>query len=122
MAQKLTSESANREHNIGARKDAIKKLDRDLRPLEAEKVKLNEDIQELRQTFKADTNITLADFDAARRVALIEDDDERRGKIDNFRECYNVLKPGEQLSWLDSMESEAKPSGNGATEPAGTPA
>lgn len=108
MAEKLTQESANKEHNVGARLDAIKKLDRELRPLETQMEEIKEEMRELRQTFKADTGITLADFNAARRIACIEDDDERRGKIDNFRECYNALMPGEQLNWLDAVAAAAE--------------
>ena len=90
--------------NAKARIDLIKKLDSELRPLESKKESINEQIREKRQSFKADTGITLADFDAARRVAMMDDDDERQGKLDNFIECYNALKPGEQLSWLDAVD------------------
>lgn len=109
MAENLNqaaNESANREHNMEARRDAIKKLDRELRPWESQIEEAREEMCTLRQNFKADTGITIADFNAARRLASMEDDDERRGKIDNFRECYNALMPGEQLNWLDAMEQE----------------
>ena len=103
MAESIT-EATPAVTNVRARIDLIKKLDSELRPLESRKEQINDQIRELRQRFKADTDITLADFDAARRVALMDDDDDRQGKLDNFMECYNALKPGEQLSWLDAAD------------------
>ena len=115
MAQDITK-ATPAVANVGARIDLIKKLDSELRPLEAEIDAINVKKKQLRKTFTADTQITMADFDAARRLAMIDDDEERHGKIDNYREVYNALKPGEQLSWLDAMEAKGSKS-NGPGDP-----
>lgn len=92
--------AGNRQHNMKARGDAIRKLHRELLPLEDQAAKLNEEMKELRQTFKADTGIGIGDFKAIRRIIMIEDDDERGTVVDNMKEIYAALTEGEQLDWV----------------------
>ncbi len=111
-------------HNSVAHAPAIKKLDAALRPLEADKEKIAADMKKLRKQFKADTGITLGDFDAARRLALLDDDDARQKTIDNMVRCYNALSPGETLDWTTAVEetgaeADAKAEATGEPAPAG---
>lgn len=110
--------SSGPKHNLGALNKAIVKLHRELAPLEAEKAGASEEIRSLRQTFKADTGMALADFDAARRLIMLEDE-ERHTKLDNFMVIYNALKPGEQINWVDAAEQADRPKPNGAVENGG---
>ena len=81
---------------------AIKKLCDDLVPIEKRIAQARADRKALRKAFAADTGMALSDYDAAVRLADIEDDDARHSKIDNMMAVYNTLKPGEQLNWLDA--------------------
>ena len=92
-------------HNTVDPTDAIKKLHADLIPLEATVQAAKAEVRKVRQEFKSQHDITLADFDAARRLALMDDDEERTMKVDNFRQCYNALVSGQQLDWLDAMDA-----------------
>lgn len=112
MAEDMTPEAAQTtdpKHNAGVRHSMIRKLVSNLRPHEEKIASEKEEIKSLRKIFTNDTGITMADFDAARRLAEIEDDDERHGKLDNLQECYNALMPGEQLTWLGADEDDAEP-------------
>ena len=82
--------------------ELIRDLNRDLAPLEAEKEAINEKIRKLRQAFKGDSGMTLADFDAGRRLAMIQDEDARAEKINNLRRVYNSLAEGEQLDFIQA--------------------
>ena len=101
MAEKLTDEAiehgSNSEPLKGAeRAEAIKKLHAEMIPIEARQANLAEERRQLRHTFKAATGIALADFDAERRICMIEDDDERKGKMADRLAVYEALRPGEQ--------------------------
>lgn len=112
MTEKAT-ETPGQGDNSKALDEAILKLRLDLVPIEAEMIQLRVKRKEIRKTFSAATGIALADFDAARRLSGIEDDDERRTKINGYRRCYNTLMPGEQLSWLDpDLNEQADAGGN----------
>jgi len=114
MAESLSSNGVG--HNSGSPGAAIRKLNADLAPIESAIADLNEKKRKLRQQFKSDTGMSLADFDAARRLAMIEDDDDRQQKLQNLRTCYNALSKGEQLDWIE--HSEAIGSEPGAEAPA----
>jgi len=84
------------------RLDLIKKLDWDLRPLEVERDLINLQIRAARQQFKADTGIVLANFDAARRLADIDDQDLQTETMDAIMACFNVLTEGGQVDWIEA--------------------
>ena len=86
--------------------DAIKQLHADLIPLEADVAATKNKIRKKRQRFKSDTGMALADFDAARRLANMDDDIERTTKVNNFHKCYNALVPGQQLDMLEVMDKQ----------------
>ena len=92
------------DHNEGKviRLDLIRKLAADLRPLEAERERVNQAIRDARGQFKEDTGITLSSFDAARRLANLEDD-ERKDKLDELMACFNTLTKGDQLDWIAAV-------------------
>lgn len=99
------SDTAKAGHNSGNISDEekmglIRKLDEDLAPLEREMDKLNDKKKALRRDFKKITGIVQADFNAARRLALIEDEDEQKAKTDNLEICFNALSQGTQLSFF----------------------
>jgi len=104
MAEKI----AGKGHNEVDPSDAIKQLDADLIPIEAKIQAAKNESRKLRNKFKSDTGMALADFDAARRLAKMDDDEERVAKVDNFRQCYNALVAGQQLDWLDAADKQDK--------------
>lgn len=101
MAEKIAGPG----HNVDP-KDAIKQLHAVLIPLEAKVAAAKNEMRKKRRQFKADHNMDLADFDAARRLANMDDDIERTTKVNNFHRCYNALVPGQQLDMLDVMEKQ----------------
>lgn len=102
MAEKI----AGKGHNAVDPSDAIKQLHADLLPEEAKVTAAKASMRKLRNKFKSDTDMALADFDAARRLAKMDDDIERIMKVNNFHRCYNALVPGQQLDMLDVMEKQ----------------
>lgn len=86
--------------------DAIKQLHADLIPIEAKIQAAKNESRKLRNKWKSDTGMALADFDAARRLAKMDDDEERVAKVNNFRQCYNALVTGQQLDWIDAAEKQ----------------
>lgn len=100
MAQKATGEPPANTQNLD---ELVRGLDRDLRPLEEELEAVRTKIRDKRHQFKVDSGITLADFDAARRLALIEDVDARRTKVENLRRCFGALADGETLDWISAL-------------------
>lgn len=109
MAENI--ENAREGHNSSNRdpeyvRSEIVKLHKELLPIEEEERKLNEKKKKLRNQFKAETGITVADFNAARRLAMMEDEDERKEKRDNLATCYNALSDGDQLDWIEATQQQ----------------
>lgn len=75
-------------------------------PLEKKRSDINEEIKSANQEFKAETGITLADFNAARRLATMENEDEQEKKMQNLKFVFDALSPGKQLDWIE-LESAA---------------
>lgn len=110
MAQKLSDSDAPKEgNNSVARIDAHRKLRSQSVPIEAKITKLKDDLKSIRKQWSADHGFTLADFDAARRLADIEDDDERKSKVSAQMEIYNALQAGEQMAMNLSEHYEDDP-------------
>lgn len=88
--------------------DLIRKLDEDLQPLEAQQQATNRAITKLHRDFKTKTRITKANFVAARKLALIEDEDEQKAKADDLELCFNALSQNAQLTFdgLDGGNDE----------------
>lgn len=97
--------SQNRDPNYVA--DQVRKLDKELEPLEEQAKDIREQMKKKRNHFKAETGITIADFNAARRLAKMEDEGERDTKKDNLATCYNALAQGDQLDWI-AAQNEVK--------------
>lgn len=100
------SDTAKAGHNSGnitdeEKMDLIRKLDEDLSPIEREMETLNNKKKALRRDFKKKTGIVQADFNAGRRLAQIEDEDEQQDKTDKLQLCFNALSQGKQLSFFD---------------------
>lgn len=102
MAENL-KDTAGKGHNHGPLSNedkilAIQNLDECLTPLEEEKDALNTKMKNLRKDFKKITGIVRADFDKARSMAAIEDEDEQEEKATNFQLCFNALAGGRQYN------------------------
>ncbi len=103
-------------HNAKARKEIIRKVASDLDRIEAEIKEKREEAAKIRnEKIKGELGMKIADFNLARRVYKLEDDD-RAEAVDTFREAYEALCKGDQLDWLDAT-SQA-PATNGAAESA----
>lgn len=102
----VDQEKAPKPTNSKARIAAHKKLVKTLLPLEQQKAEVQEKIKKARKEWSADTGVTLATFDAARRLATIEDDDDRTEKLEDLVEVFNSLAPGETLNFLQSKHYE----------------
>ena len=96
MSDKDFEDDGNKGRVIRA--DLIKKLDRELRPLEAERENVNQAIRDKRQQFKSDTGLVLANFDAMRRLAGLEEEVLDR-TIEELLAVFNTLAPGGQLDF-----------------------
>ena len=86
--------------------DAIKQLHADLIPIEAKIKAARAEWRKERLAFKSNTGIPLVDFDAARRIANIEDDEERATKLHDLSACFAALAPGGQLDWISAAEKQ----------------
>ena len=84
------------------RADLIKKLDRELRPLEAKRDEVNQEIRDKRQQFKSDTGLVLANFDAMRRLAGLEEEALEK-TIEELLAVFNTLAPGGQLDFTEVL-------------------
>lgn len=112
MAKAITEADGTEQapgNNGEARAEAHKRLIDSQAPIEAEIESLNTKLKQqraklrkVRKEWAKETNMALADFDAARRLAMIEDDDDRRDKIEDLCEIFNTLAPGETLNFLES--------------------
>lgn len=89
-------------------KDKIIQLDADLTPLEEEAKVIREKMKALRRDFKKETGVVQADFNAGRRLARMQDQDEQREKCWNLEMSFNALSGGRQMNWLDAIEKEDK--------------
>ena len=103
MAEKLTSESANKEHNVKEINHTIKDADTRISRLEEERKALNADIQEIRMEVKGQ-GILLKDFDVARRYYRLEGDD-RYEALDNLKLCFEALGMGDQSDMFPANEN-----------------
>lgn len=91
--------------NSAARKDAIRKVIKDLKALEAKREVITADIRELKQTvIKGDLNLKMADFAFARRLYDLDTDD-RNTFFGTLRETFDALGQGDQLGFLDALET-----------------
>ena len=90
--------------NSANRQALIRQLDKQLAPIEAEIEELKEKRKTLRHQFKIDAGMSLAEFDAGRRLAKIEDPDARSEKVNNLKDVYNSLSEGEQLDWITAAQ------------------
>ncbi len=108
-------------HNSGQiQNEAVMALHNALLPLEQEAKTLAERRRKLRQQFKSDTGISLKVFDAARTMAMIEDDDGRQQRLEAYQRVYNALSRGEQMDWF-SVEEERGAEADAVDEAAGVP-
>ena len=84
----------------------VRELADDLAPIEAQEEALRNKKKKLRSEFKADTGIVQADFNAARRLAEMDDELEQKEKTDNLTLCFNALSGGKQLSFFDKKDEK----------------
>ena len=98
--------SKNRDPDFIAQK--VKALVVELRPLEKERDAVNDKLKAARRVFKSETGMTQADFNAARRLAEMEDEDQQNEKMFNLRVAFNALCPGKQLNFIDVMDEAAE--------------
>lgn len=89
-------------------KSKVRELRDNLVPLERQIDAIKQQMKDLRWTFKSETGMTQADFNSARRLAEMEDEDERNEKMNNFTLAFNALTPSAQLNFL-SEEDEDEP-------------
>lgn len=91
-------------------KTRVRELAKELAPIEEQERILKEKKKKLRSTFKSDTGVVQADFNAARRLAEIEDELEQQEKMDNLSLAFNALSGRKQLSFFDEEVKKGKAS------------
>lgn len=96
--------SKNRDPQFIAGK--VKELVMALQPIEKERDQVNDKMKKLRANFKSETGMVQADFNAARRLAEMEDETQQDEKMFNLKIAFNALCPGKQLNFIDAIESE----------------
>lgn len=95
------------------RADAIRKVIKDLRALEAQRETISGKIRELKQTvIKGDLAMKMADFAFARRLYDLDTDDQQTF-FGTLRETFDALGQGDQLGFLDALDKTEKQVGEG---------
>jgi septal ring factor EnvC (AmiA/AmiB activator) len=96
--------------SVKYRQDRIRKAHKEISALETEieglkaRTKgLNKSIGDVFRKIESHLGIKRKDLQAIRRLISLEDDD-RAETEDSLRECYEALRPGEQLDWLKATE------------------
>lgn len=75
-------------------------------PEEKNKTAANEALKKIRRDLKSETGITGKDFDFARRLGEMEDEDEQKEKMWNMSVAFEALSNGKQMNFLDVMEKD----------------
>ena len=106
MADTLKDTGPDKHDNGGPlsdddKKDLIRELDASLTPLEKIKNDANDAMKALRRDFKKKTGIVQNEFNAMRKLAFIEDEDEQNQKTDNMKLVFDALSPNKQLNFFD---------------------
>ena len=97
--------SVPKTHNMGARRDVIRSVCREVVTLEKKRDEINAEIGAVKQKkIKGDLGMKIGDFNAALRVYRLEDDD-RDQFLDTMRETFSALGVGKQLDFLKEMEA-----------------
>lgn len=89
-------------------KQRVRELADELAPIEAQEEALRNKKKKLRSEFKSDTGMVQADFNAARRLAEMEDELEQKEKMDNLSLAFNALSGGKQLTFFDKKDENDK--------------
>lgn len=88
-------------HNSKVRADIIREVCKELEALEAKRDSISEEIRSVKRTkIKNDLGMKIGDFDAARRLHLLEGDD-RDIFLDTLHETFTALGAGEQLDFIE---------------------
>ena len=115
-------DDATRQHNIGNRRTVLQQCCAEIDRLETEaaslreKVKgVNKQIGDTYRRIKSELGISRENAELVRRIVALEDE-ERDEALDQVKEVYEALRPGEQLDFFKPPESqrEAAPAANGA--------
>lgn len=97
--------------NVGNRKAILQKAASEIRALQSEaeghraKIKgLNKSVGDVFRKIKSDLGIKRKSFEAI--MELIDLPEEDFGQtVDEYREVYEALKPGEQMDWLSTRSA-----------------
>lgn len=109
MAEKLTSESANKEHNVGDLKKLISDCTREMNGIDDERSELNERAGDIRTKLR-DSGIQVEAFNFSRKLHKM-DTEARDEYLDSLRLNMEGMGIGGQGTlFID----EAKPAANGA--------
>lgn len=103
MAEK-GDEAAGIGHNEVDRPEKLREWDAARRPVEERLRAAREELKAINKEYKQITGVTVTDFNAMRRLAHLEEDEDRHQKLSNMMLVYNSLNPGEQMDWLSSIE------------------
>jgi ribosome modulation factor len=106
----MSTETATAGHNSKERAKIIQTCAEQMRGIKATRKELNEDAGEIRQRLK-DAGIPTEAFDAALRLADMEDIAARDTFLDGLRESAEALGIGESLDWVNFVAKA------GPTEP-----
>lgn len=115
MAAKLkeaaNDEVAGKGHNSDNRdpeyiKQKVREAVELLKPQEKLRSNANDAMKKIRRDLKSETGINGKDFDFARRLAEMEDEDEQKEKMSNMSIAFAALSEGQQMNFIDVMEEE----------------
>ena len=88
--------------NVGARKDIIVSVMKEVTALEGERKEIGEKIRSLKNTkIKGDLGMKIGDFNIALRLYNLEGND-RDELLDTVRETFEALGVGDQLDWVQA--------------------
>lgn len=88
------------------KQDLVRKLNEDLNPLEDKMDALKAEITSLHRDFKTATGITKQNFMNARKLAMIEDEDEQKEKTADLELCFNAMSQNAQLSFFEEEDKK----------------
>lgn len=88
------------EHNSASRKKIMSECAHQMREIKSQRAELNEQASDIRSRLR-DNGIDVKSFEAALRLADMEDEGARDVYIDGLREAFAALGIGQQLSMFD---------------------
>lgn len=119
-ARREAPQDATAEHNVSNRRTVLQQCCAEIRTLGAQanalaeqKKGINKQIGDVFRRIKSELGIKRKSVEAIMGLVDLKDE-ERNETLDELREVYEALRPGEQLDWISVAENAQPAAANGA--------